>query len=56
MNGNILNVIKNMYSNIKSCVMFNQQISDIFVCNMVVKQGKNVSLLLFYINDTQVKC
>lgn len=32
-NGKIFNVIRNMYDNIRSCVMLNQQTSDTFVCN-----------------------
>ena len=54
-NGKILNVIRNMYSNIKSCVMLNQEISDNFVCNMGVRQGENLSPLLFafYVNDIE---
>ncbi len=55
--GKILSVIKNMYSNIRSCVMLNQQVSDIFVCNVGVRQGESLSPMLFafYINDMENK-
>lgn len=55
--GKILNVIKNMYSNIRSCVMLNQQVSDTFVCNVGVRQGESLSPMLFafYINDMENK-
>ena len=56
-NGKILNVIRNMYDNIRSCVMLNQEISENFVCNMGVRQGENLSPLLFafYVNDIESK-
>lgn len=56
-NGKILNVIRNMYGNIRSCVMLNQEISQNFVCNMGVRQGENLSPLLFafYVNDIESK-
>lgn len=56
-NGKILNVIRNMYGNIRSCVMLNQEVSENFVCNMGVRQGENLSPLLFafYINDIESK-
>lgn len=53
--GKIFNVIKNMYSNIKSCVKVNQKLSDTFVCMKGVRQGENLSPLLFalYVNDIE---
>ena len=56
-NGKLLNVIHSMYRNIKSCVMMNQQMSDTFTCGMGVRQGENLSPLLFafYVNDLQEK-
>ncbi len=54
-NGKILRVIKNMYNNIKSCVMVNQQLSETFICKKGVRQGENLSPLLFafYVNDIE---
>ena len=51
-NGKIIRVIRNMYSNIKSCVSVNQEISDYFVSFTGVHQGENLSPLLFslYVN------
>ena len=56
-NGEILNVIRNMYGNIRFCVMLNQETSENFVCNMGLRQGENVSPLLFafYVNDIESK-
>ena len=51
--GNVLRVIYNLYLNAKSCVKKGQNISDFFRCNVGVRQGDNLSPLLFamYIND-----
>ncbi len=56
-NGKFLKVIHSMYSNIKSCVMINQEMSDTFMCNVGVRQGENLPPLLFalYVNDLQEK-
>ncbi len=56
-NGKLLKVIHSMYSNIKSCVMVNQEMSDTFMCNVGVRQGENMSSLLFafYVNDLKEK-
>lgn len=35
-NGKILNVIRNMHSNVRSCVMLNSQVSGAFLCNVEV--------------------
>ena len=53
--GKILNVIKSMYENTKSCVMLNQELSETFLCNVGVRQGENLSPLLFayYVNDIE---
>uniref|UniRef100_A0A0N7ZBB2 Reverse transcriptase domain-containing protein n=1 Tax=Scylla olivacea TaxID=85551 RepID=A0A0N7ZBB2_SCYOL len=53
--GKVLNVIRNMYLNIKSCVKFNGNKSDTFICNRGVRQGENLSPLLFalYVNDIE---
>jgi hypothetical protein len=52
-NGKVLEVIKNMYANAKSCIMVNEVASDFFVTNTGVRQGENLSPLLFalFLND-----
>jgi hypothetical protein len=51
--GKILTVIKNMYSDIKSCVNANGQTSAFFTSFTGVRQGENLSPILFslYLND-----
>ena len=53
MNGKLLVVIHNMYRNAKSCVKVEDKISDFFNCNVGVRQGENLSPLLFsiFLND-----
>ena len=53
--GKLFNVIKNIYNNIKSCVQVNGQKSDYFSCYTGVRQGENLSPLLFalYLNDLE---
>ena len=52
-NGKVLTVIFNLYKNAKSCVRVNGRISEYFACNVGVRQGENLSPLLFtiYLND-----
>ena len=52
-NGKILNVIRNMYKNAKSHVSVKNILSDSFPCQVGVRQGENLSPLLFaiYLND-----
>ena len=52
-NGKVLQVIHNMYKNAKSCVKSCDKISDFFSCDMGVRQGENLSPVLFaiYFND-----
>ena len=47
--------LKNMYMNIKSCVKFHKETSDTFICNKGVRQGENLSPLLFaiFVNDIE---
>ena len=54
-NGKILNVVRNLYQNAKSCISSNGEVSDFFTCNVGVRQGENLSPLLFavYLNDFQ---
>ena len=54
-NGRVFNVIFNLYKNAKSCVSSNGQLSDYFTCNIGVRQGENLSPLLFsiFLNDLE---
>ena len=54
-NGKIFQVIYNMYCNIKSCVSFNDTFSSYFDCKHGVRQGENLSPILFalFLNDIQ---
>ena len=48
-----MKIIFNLYQNTKACVKFNNKISQSFNCNIGVRQGDNLSPLLFalFIND-----
>ena len=46
-NRKLLNVVKNMYDKAKSCVKIDNLYSDYFPCNIGVRQGDNLSPLLF---------
>ena len=52
-NGNFVKVIYNLYHHAKSCVKKGNDISDFFLCNIGVRQGENLSPLLFsiFLND-----
>ena len=52
-NGKILNVIRNMYKDAKSHVSLKNVLSDPFPCQVGVRQGENLSPLLFaiFLND-----
>ena len=45
--GKCFQLIRNMYKNVKSCVMLNGQKSEFFACNTGVGQGENLSPFLF---------
>lgn len=53
--GKVFDVIRNMYKDIKSSVRMNQKRSDSFVCHKGVRQGENLSPLLFvvYVNGIE---
>ena len=52
-NGKILDVIRNIYSSAKSYIRNNDVNGELFSCGIGVRQGENLSPLLFalYIND-----
>ena len=52
-NGRIMKLIYNLYQNTKACIKLNNSISASFNCNIGVRQGDNLSPLLFalFIND-----
>ena len=47
--GKILTVIQNMYQGAKSCVRVDGKVSDFFSCTAGVRQGENLSPILFAI-------
>ena len=53
--GKMLNVIKSIYSNLKSRVMFDNRVSSDFTCCLGVRQGECLSPILFsmYLNDIE---
>lgn len=53
--GNILDVIKSIYSDIKSCIFTNGEKSEFFASLKGVRQGENLSPLLFslFVNDLE---
>ena len=55
-NGKMLNVIQNIYKDIKSNIIFNNSKSDYFPCDKGIRQGENVSPFLFaiFLNDLEV--
>lgn len=54
-NCKLFNVVKGLYNTVKSCVMVNNIKSEYFISKMGVRQGENLSPLLFslYINDLE---
>ncbi len=51
--GKIFRIIQNMYTEVKSCLRVNNQLSPFFYSHRGVRQGENLSPLLFsiYLND-----
>jgi hypothetical protein len=54
-NGNFFKVIHSMYNNIKSCISHNGSLSSPFLSEIGVRQGENLSPVLFslFLNDLQ---
>ena len=54
-NGKLFTIVYNMYENIKSCVRINDETSAFFPSECGVRQGENLSPLLFslYLNDLE---
>ena len=54
-NGKFYRIVENMYSDAKSCIVHNNKKSDMFVCEIGVRQGEHLHPLLFsiYLNDLQ---
>ena len=52
-NGKFFRIVFNMYQGIKSCISFNGSQSSFFPCLCGVRQGENLSLVLFalFLND-----
>ena len=53
--GKILNILKSMYSSVKSRVKFDNKLGNEFYCNLGVRQGECLSPLLFsfYLYDIE---
>ena len=53
--GKILKIIKNMYAEIKSCILLNGDKSEYLNCEKGVRPGENLSPLLFslYLNNLE---
>ena len=51
----MLNVIQNIYKDIKSNIIFNNSKSDYFPCDNDIRQGENLSPFLFaiFLNDLE---
>ena len=52
-NSKVFNIIREIYSKAKSCIRKDNVIYDYFMCNIGIRQGDNLSPVLFalFIND-----
>ena len=48
-------IVHQMYQGIKSCIRLHSELSELFPCNLGVRQGENLSPILFslYLNDLE---
>ena len=55
--GKILNIMKSMYNNVKSCILIGGLKSDYFANKLGLMQGEVLSpvLFAFYINDFEME-
>ena len=53
--GKCLRIIKNIYKDAKSCISLNGELSNFFMCEKGIRQGENLSPLLFsiFLNDVE---
>jgi len=53
--GNILNIIKSIYSSVKSRVKMQNKLSDAYECRLGVRRGESLSTFLFsmFLNDIE---
>ena len=53
----IMNIIRSMYVNVKSCVKYKSQLSEYFSCSQGLMQGESLSPILFslYVNDFEME-
>ena len=53
--GKCLRIIKNIYKDVKSCISLNGELSNFFMCEKGIRQGENLSPLLFsiFLNDVE---
>ena len=53
LHGRVVNLLRNMYSKLKSCVLIDGSLSDDFSCSIGTRQGCMISpfLFIFYLNE-----
>ena len=55
-NGELFRIIYNMYDAAKSCIKVGNHLSEVFHCNIGVRQGKNLSPVLFAMLSLKIIC
>ena len=53
LHGRVINLLRNLYSKLKSCVVIDGKLSEDFICNIGTRQGCMMSpiLFIFYLNE-----